>query len=194
MLFRKSLRREDLDERQFSDEAQTYLAEIRGGCSEPEARARTKAEYPQLRDHHFVEWGQDEAFRGFMRDFQAIGAEARAWDAKQLEARRGYDPFSVIPARNDPDPSESGWMRRWAGREVVEGRRESQASNFTPLEDVTPAMQAELWAQHRATQPAPRASSPFRGGTLTKEQKERQLADGSYMPTDVERGFDGFPR
>src|ERR1700690_4554197 len=157
MLFRKSLKREDLDERQFSDEAQTYLAEIRAGCSEPEARARTRAQYPYLRDQHFVEWGQDEAFRGFMRDFQAIGAEARAWDAKQLEARRGYDPFASIPPRSDPDPSESGAMRRWiqAGLDVLDGKRESQASNFVPLEDVTPAMQADIRAQYSTAKPAP---------------------------------------
>lgn len=187
MLFRKILKREDLDERQFSDEAQTYLAEIRGGCPEPEARTRTRAEYPHLRDHHFVEWGQNEAFRGFLRDFQTMGAEARSWDARQAEARRGYDPFSAIPARDDPQPGPEGAHERFIrhGLEVLAGTRQHQVDpGFVALEDVTPAMQAQIRAQYAAPRNA-------QAGALTKAERERQQAMGTYQPPDIERGWDG---
>jgi len=185
-------KREDVDELQFRDEIQHYLAELRSCGNEAEALRRTKANYPRLRDSDVQSWPQDEAYRLAHQEARALGAEALAFEQRQAEARRGYDPFSAIPARDDPQPGPEGALDRFVrhGLEVLHGTRESQLSNFVPLEDVTPAMQAELWAQSRATQPAQQAASPFRRAP-SKEEIARQREMGSYSPSDVERGWDG---
>jgi hypothetical protein len=192
--------REDIDETIFTDEAQYFLAQLRGGCpgGESEALARTVANYPGgVSEEDVASWSRDPRFQAALKETRRLGREARAWDAKQAEATRGYDAFSAIPARDDPEPGPEGAFQRFVrhGLEVLHGKRESQVSNFTALEDVTDAQLHTIWQQQQSRTPAvTQTASPFRGGTLTKEQKERQIADGSYAPTDVERGFDGFPR
>jgi hypothetical protein len=73
--------------------------------------------------------------------------------------------------------------------DVLEGKRDSQASNFIALEDMSDAQVRDVWAQHSPAKPA-QAASPFRREP-TKAEAERQREAGIYSPPDVERGWDG---
>ena len=166
-----------------------FLGDVSSGSTEDRALTANGGSQAKRRA-----WEGSQRFRMALARARQEGAQEAAYERARAEAQRTYDPFAVIPERSDPDPGESGWLRRWTrrGLDVLEGKRDSQASNFIALEDMSDAQVRDVWAQHSPAKPA-QATSPFRREP-TKAERERMIADGSYAPTDVERGFDGFPR
>ena len=185
------VKKEDVDELQFRDEIQHYLAELRSCGSEGEALRRTKANYPRLRDSDIQSWPQDEAYRMARQEALALGAEARAYEERQAEAqRRAGDPFSMIPDRGAPtEPDAPGWLQRWTqrGLDVLDSKRDSQASNFTPLRTKRQRCRRTVGAA-RTLHPTPQTLSLLRRGPRRRSNKSARLPTEATCPTLIADG------
>lgn len=126
----REVRKEEIDYEQFVDEAQFFLAQIRGdGVDDDEALARTVRSYPAVSEMDVRGWARDPAFQRTLRHAREMGAENRAYD-ERMAAKRSPDPFSTPPRPGMVDvaaesydvttPKPPGALSRWLRRLGIE--------------------------------------------------------------------------
>jgi len=95
----REVRREEIDYEQFVDEAQYYLAQIRGGCpgGEQEALEMTVRNYsPHITEDDVRGWARDPAFQRTLKHARSMGAENRRYDQEKAQRQSDDDEFAGI--------------------------------------------------------------------------------------------------
>lgn len=178
----------DFDQESYSA-ALGFLGDVASGTPDGQALTANGGSQAARRA-----WEGSAAFRRALGKARQEGAQEAAYERARAESTRGYDPFGAIPDRDDPQPGPEGWLQRFFrhGIEVLEGKREKQVDDrFVALEDMTSEQLRTAHIQHSPTPAAaPVGVSPFRRAP-TKAETEAQMECGTFMPTDIERGWDG---
>jgi hypothetical protein len=166
----REVRKEEIDYEQFVDEAQFFLAQIRGdGVDDDEALARTVRSYPAVSEMDVRGWARDPAFQRTLRHAREQGAENRAYD-ERMAATRSPDPFAAVPRLSAPDLAQveyvpqaekhglGGWLRRLSQALVVQQAQpetpQTAGGTFTAIEDLTPAQVRAAAQQRQSERPA----------------------------------------